>query len=243
MQWTDEAIVLGVRRHGETSVILEALTRDHGRHLGMVRGGRSRGLQPVLQPGNAVRLVWRARIDEHLGNYGVEGTSLHAARFLTSRLALFAVTHLSALVRLLPERDPHPALFEAMTGILEELSEPSLAPALAARFELAMLGELGFGLDLSACAASGATDELVYVSPRSGRAVSRTAGEPWRDRLLPLPAFLAGGGPLAPGDVAAAFRLTGHFLERDVFGPRGLALPEGRRALVDAAEAEDSDRI
>jgi DNA repair protein RecO (recombination protein O) len=240
MQWTDEAIVLGARRHGETSVILEALTRDHGRHLGLVRGGRSRSLQPVLQPGNAVSLVWRARIDEHLGHYSVEGLSLHAARFLTSRLALFAVTHLAALVRLLPERDPHPLLFGAMTGILQDLAEPDLAPALAARFELAMLSELGFGLDLSSCAATGATGDLAYVSPRSGRAVSRSAGEPWRDRLLPLPGFLTGAGSPGTGDVAAAFRLTGYFLERDVFGPRGLALPEGRRALVEAAgEARD----
>ena len=239
MEWTDDAIVLGARRHGESSVILEALTRGHGRHLGLVRGGRSRAQQPIIQAGNAVRLVWRARIDEHLGNFAVEGLTLHAARFLSSRLALFAVTHLSALVRLLPERDPHPGLFDALSRILADLDEPRLAPALAARFELEMLAELGFGLDLSACAATGSAEDLVYVSPKSGRAVSRAAGGPWRERLLALPGFLA-GAPGAPSGAAIvdAFRLTGFFLERDVFGPRGIAMPEGRQALVDAATSQ-----
>jgi DNA repair protein RecO (recombination protein O) len=236
MQWTDDGTILGVRRHGETSVILEALTRGHGRHLGLVRGGRSKRLMPILQPGNEVRLVWRARIDEHLGHYAVEGLTLHAARFLPSRLALFALSHLVALLRLLPERDPHPSLYEALGAVLEFADDPRVAPALVARFELEMLGELGFGLDLSACAASGSTKDLDYVSPRSGRAVGHDAGRPWRDRLLPLPAFLIGDeAPPTPDDVVAAFRLTGYFLERDVFGPRGLAMPLGRQALIDAA--------
>ncbi|MDQ0471607.1 DNA repair protein RecO [Labrys wisconsinensis] len=235
MQWTDDAFVLGVRRHGESSVILEALTREHGRHLGLVRGGRSRTLQPVLQPGNAVHLTWRARIDEQLGSYAVEGLALHAGRLMGSRLALYAVTHVAALVRLLPERDPHPALHEALGPLFEALADEAAAPALVARLELAMLTELGFGLDLSACAVTGATQDLIYVSPRSGRAVSRAAGAPWSDRLLPLPAFLRGLGEPRAEDVAGAFRLTGFFLQRDVFGPRGLVMPEGRQALVDAA--------
>jgi DNA repair protein RecO (recombination protein O) len=236
MEWVDDAVVLGTRRHGEASVILEALTRAHGRHLGLVRGGRSKALMPVLQPGNTVRLVWRARIDEHLGHYAVEGLSLHSARFLSSRLALFAITHLGALIRLLPERDPHPELYEVLGHVLQDLTDPELAPVLVARFELHMLAELGFGLDLSSCAATGATADLAYVSPRSGRAVSRQAGEPWRDRLLPLPRFLLDEGDMPGGSaVADAYRLTGFFLERDVFGPRGLALPEGRQALVEAA--------
>ena len=176
MEWTDEGIVLGVRRHGETSVILEAMTHHHGRHLGVVRGGRSRTLQPVLQPGNAVQVTWRARLDDHLGHFAVEGLSLHASRFLSSRLALFAISHVAVLLRLLPERDPHPSLHDALLEVVSVLADPRLAPALVARFELAILEELGFGLDLSACAATGEREDLIYVSPKTGRAVSRKAG-------------------------------------------------------------------
>lgn len=240
MEWRDEGIVLGVRRHGETSVILETLTRDHGRHLGLVRGGRSRAMQPILQPGNMVGLVWRARLDEHLGSFAVEGLALHAARLLTVRHALFAIGHLSALVRLLPERDPHPAIHAALATVIDVADDPAIVPALVARFEMEILSELGFGLDLTACAATGLNEELVYVSPKSGRAVSRAAGEPWRDRLLQLPAFLTGaGGAVTPADVAAAFRLTGHFLERDVFGPRGLPASQNREAFLRAVALLD----
>ncbi len=240
MEWSDSGYILGVRRHGESSVILEAMTREHGRHLGMVRGGRSRTLQPVLQPGNEVLLTWRARIEGHLGHFAVEGLTLHAARLLSSRLALFAMTHVAALVRLLPERDPHPGLHEALGQIIEALGEPALAPALVARFELEILSDLGFGLDLSACAVTGRQDELVYVSPKSGRAVCREAGAPWHDRLFHLPAFLRGGeGVPSAGDIADALRLTQYFLERDVFAPRGLAIPEGRRVLVESLAGRD----
>lgn len=233
MEWTDDGYILGLRRHGETSVILETMTREHGRHMGLVRGGRSKTMQPVLQPGNAVRLVWRARLDEHLGNFAVEGLALHAARFMEQRLALHAIGHVAALTRLLPERDPHPGIHEAIGLVIDVIDDAAVMPALIARFELAILAELGFGLDLTECAASGVVEDLVYVSPKSGRAVSRAAGEPWKDRLLPLPAFLRGeGNAVSPGDIAAAFRLTGFFLERDVYGPRGLAPPEGRALIA-----------
>lgn len=236
MEWVDDGIVLAARRHGEASIILETMTRDHGRHLGVVRGGRSRAMQPVLQAGNAVRLTWRARLDTHMGNFAVEALDCRAAALLPSRLALFALGHIAGLVRLLPERDPHPTVYEAFTELLDHIAEPRIAPALVARFELAMLDELGFGLDLSRCAASGATDDLVYVSPRSGRAVSRIAGEPWHARLLPLPAFMRGGAATPnAADVADALRLTGYFLERDVFGPRGISFPPGRQMLASAA--------
>lgn len=235
MEWTDNGYVLGVRRHGESSVILEAMTHNHGRHLGLVRGGRSRTLQPVLQPGNAVQLVWRARIDGHLGHYAVEGLDLHAAQFLSSRLALFAMTHVAALVRLLPERDPHPALHEALGQVIAVLADASLAPALVARFELEILSELGFGLDLSRCAATGRRDGLIYVSPKTGRAVSREAGAPWHDKLLPLPGFMRGEeGVPTRADIVDALKLTHYFLERDVLHPRGLVMPEGRRVLLEA---------
>jgi DNA repair protein RecO (recombination protein O) len=240
MEWRDEAFVLGVRRHGETSVILEAMTREHGRHLGLVRGGRSRAMQPVLQPGNAVGLVWRARLDEHLGIFAVEGLALNAARFIASRHALFAIGHLTALVRLLPERDPHPAIHAALAMVIGVIDDIALVPALVARFEMEILSELGFGLDLTACAATGRRDDLAYISPKSGRAVSREAGEPWRDRLLRLPPFLTGAGTdVTADDVMAAFRLTGFFLERDVFGPRGLPISENREAFLRAVAVVD----
>ena len=227
MQWTDEGIVLGVRRHGETSVILELLTLARGRHLGLVRGGRSTRLHGALQPGNSLGLVWRARLDEHLGAYAVEPLALRAGRLIASGLALAGVGYLGALMRLLPERDPHETLFEAV--------------ALIARFEAQVLAECGFSLDLERCAATGAREDLVYVSPKSGRAVSAAAGARWKERLLPLPAFLRPGAPApAPGaaEVADAFRLTGFFLTRDLFAPRGLPLPDSRRAFLAAAAKE-----
>jgi DNA repair protein RecO (recombination protein O) len=235
MQWTDEGIVLGVRRHGEASAILELMTREHGRHLGLVRGGAGSRLRPILQPGNRVNATWRARLDEHLGHYTVEGLDLPAASFLMAAHAAYGVTHLGALCRLLPERDPHPSIHAALTEILPHLTEARRAGPELARFELQLLGELGFGLDLDRCAATGATADLLYVSPRSGRAVSRAAGEPWRDKLLRLPAFL-GQPETEPSadELADGFAVTGFFLLRHVFEPRGLPLPHARESFVGA---------
>src|SRR5208282_2656098 len=157
MQWTDEAIVLGAKRHGETSVIVELMTRGHGRHLGLVRGGAGTRLRGVLQPGNALRATWRARLDEHLGHYTVEGTNLRAAGFLAAAHAVHGVTHLAALCRLLAEREPHAGIYDALETILVSLEDPRRAAPMIARFELRFLAELGFGLDLSSCAATGAT--------------------------------------------------------------------------------------
>ncbi len=235
MQWTDEGTVLGVKRHGETSVILELMTQAHGRHLGLVRGGASSRLRGVLQPGNALRATWRARLDEHLGNYAVEGLNLRAAVFLPAAHAVHGVTHLAALCRLLAEREPHAGLYATLEDILDRLEDPLVAAPMIARFELALLAELGFGLDLSSCAATGETEDLVYVSPRSGRAVSRGAGEAYRDRLIPLPAFLCDAAePTCAAELADAFALTGFFLDRHAFGPRGLPLPEAREPFVAA---------
>src|SRR6516165_1794452 len=183
MEWIDEGTVLGVKRHGETSIVLELMTRAHGRHLGLVRGGSGPRLRGILQPGNAVRATWRARLDEHLGLYLVEGASLRAAAFLTQPHALHGVS-------LLAEREPHSAIYEALAHILDRLDDAGAVAPMIARFELNFLAELGFGLDLAACAATGAKDDLVFVSPRSGRAVSRAAGEPYRDKLMRLPEFL-----------------------------------------------------
>jgi DNA repair protein RecO (recombination protein O) len=238
MHWTDEGLVLGTRRHGEAGVVLELLTREHGRHLGLVHGGRSQKLQPVLQPGNSVQATWRARLDEHLGTYTVEPLTSRAARLIASPLALAGIATLTALLRHLPERDPHPDLHEMAEALADHLDEPDLAGPLFVRFELALLAELGFGLDLSACAATGATRDLAYVSPKSGRAVSAAAGEPYRDRLLPLPGFLVGqprGNRPAPDEIAQGFALTGYFLDRAVFDPHGQRLPDERARFVASA--------
>ncbi|MCX7304634.1 MAG: DNA repair protein RecO [Hyphomicrobiales bacterium] len=236
MEWRDEGIILGTRRHGETSAILEVMTRAHGRHLGLVRGGRSRKQQPVLQAGNRVDVIWRARLDEHLGAFQVEPLDLNAARLFDSASAIYGLQTLAGHLRLLPERDSHERLYETLGLVIDHLDDPRAAGELVVRFEVMMLDELGFGLDLSECAATGASVDLAYVSPKSGRAVSRSAGEPWRDRMLALPAFLLGGTGLR-ADAAAiedAFRLTGFFFSRHVYEPRGFGEPEARAAFLGA---------
>ncbi|WP_152045421.1 DNA repair protein RecO [Aureimonas psammosilenae] len=235
MEWRESAIVLGLRRYGETSVIAELMTRERGRHLGIVRGGRSRRLQPVLQPGNEVDAVWRARIDEQLGTYVVEPLELRAARLMESAVALHGIQLLAAHLRLLPERDPHKRLYDGVKLILDHFDDARKTGELILRFEAALLEELGFGLDLTSCAATGETDDLIYVSPKSGRAVGREPGEPWRDRLLPLPAFLRDAGTRPEGDdIADGFRTIGYFLSRHVWSPRAIAEPPSRAALIAA---------
>ncbi len=234
MRWQDEAIVIGVRAHGETAAVVELLTRSHGRHLGLVHGGRSRKARPVLQTGNHVDVTWMARLEEHLGAVTVEARRSFGAEAMDDASALAGVLSLTALARLLPERDPHPSLFEITVFVLGFLDDASVWPALMVRWEIALLDHLGFGMDLTHCASSGAREDLIYVSPKSGRAVSRAAGEPFKDRLLPLPPFLrpGGKGDVTAADLAAGFALTGHFLDVRVLQPRGLVLPETRGRLV-----------
>ncbi len=235
MEWRDDGIVLGIRRHGETSAILEVMTRAHGRHLGLVRGGRSRRQQPVLQAGNSVTVMWRARLDEHLGTFQIEPLALHAARLFDSAVAIYGLQTLAAHLRLLPERDPHSGLVEALGQMIEQHDDAAAAAELIVRFELLVLEELGFGLDLAACAATGSREDLAYVSPRSGRAVSRVAGAPWAERMLVLPGFLAAHGRRPePAELEAAFRLTDYFFHRHVYAPRGLTAPEARAGFVRA---------
>ena len=233
MQWSDEGIILGVKRHGETSVIADVLTRDHGRYLGLVRGGRSRVQRPVLQAGNSVAAVWRARIEDHLGGFVLEPVKLRAASIMDDPFRLAGLMTLTALAQLLPEREAHRRLHEARLLVLDQLEADGVWPALLVRWEMGLLEELGFGLDIAQCAATGAREGLAYVSPKTGRAVSLEAGEPWKDRLLALPAFLGteGGSP-DRADIQAGFKLTGYFLERHVMGPRGVAMPEARDRVL-----------
>ena len=234
MEWSDEGVILSARPHGETGAVLELFTRAHGRHLGLVHGGRSRKLRPILQTGNHIDATWKARLADHLGHFAVELRKGFAAAIMDDAAALAALTSLAALSRLLPERDPHPNLFEVTLFVLGFLDERSVWPALLVRWELALLEELGFGLDLASCAATGQTTELVYVSPKSGRAVSAAAGEPYKGRLLPLPAFLRRGpaGDVTLKDVHAGFAVTGHFLEARVLRPRELTMPQARMRLL-----------
>jgi DNA repair protein RecO (recombination protein O) len=234
MEWTDEGIVLGTRRHGEANAIMEVMTQGHGRHLGLVRGGSGTRLRPLLQPGNMVRVVWRARLDEHLGNYVVEPLRLHGASQLGASHVVYGVTHLAALCRLLPERDPHPEVHDRLATILQQLENPLAAGAEMVRFELHILAELGFGLDLQSCVATGTATDLGYVSPKSGRAVSRAAAAPWQDRLFRLPAFLSKVGVPSLDDIADGFALTGFFLSHRVLEPRGVGFADAREGFIAA---------
>jgi len=233
MDFSDEGILLSARPLGEANAIAELLTARHGRHLGLVRGGRSRRMRPLLQPGNLLSLSWRARLSDHLGSFAVELIDPNAARVLDDEAALMAISSLTTLAKHLPERDPHPELYQGTLEVLRALDHAKIWPALLVRWEMMLLEDLGFGLDLNTCAATGVDADLAYVSPKSGRAVSRDAGKPYCDRLLKLPRFLLEEeAEPAPGDVLAAFALTGHFLERDVLAPQGLALPQARERLI-----------
>jgi DNA repair protein RecO (recombination protein O) len=233
MDFTDEGIFISAKPLGEANAVAEILTAAHGRHLGLVRGGRSRRLRPLLQPGNLLSLSWRARLADHLGGFAVELIDPLAARVLDDQAALSAIGSLTSLVKLLPERDPHPELYHGALQVLRALDDAGRWPALLVHWEMMLLQDLGFGLDLSACAATGVTTDLAFVSPRSGRAVSHHAGEAYGDRLLKLPRFLVEEeADASPQDVVAGLALTGHFLERHVLAPHGQALPQSRERLI-----------
>jgi DNA repair protein RecO (recombination protein O) len=240
MEWSDEAIVLNVRPHGETAAILDALTRLHGRHSGLVRGGTSSKGRAVLQPGNRVRLTWRARLSENLGVFTVELMQSRAGEMFEERAALVGLNALSAIAAaVLPEREPHEAAFESADALLNAMAAHGFADwaPLFVRWEAGLLNELGFGLDLARCASTGSAEDLIYVSPRTGRAVSRDAGEPYRDRLLPLPAFLLGrqAGEAGAQEILAGLELTGHFLHQWVLAPHDKKMPDARQRLTELA--------
>ncbi|MGB6770347.1 MAG: DNA repair protein RecO [Methyloceanibacter sp.] len=234
MDFSDEGILISAKPLGEANTVAELLTARHGRHLGLVRGGRSRRMRPLMQLGNVLSVTWRARLADHLGGYNLELIEPYAARVLDDQAALAAIGSLTGLAKQLPERDPHPQLYRGALEVLQSLDDANVWPALLVRWEMMLLQDLGFGLDLSECAATGTDADLIYVSPRSGRAVSRDAGQPFCDRLLKLPRFLLeDDASPAPSDILAGFALTGHFLERDVLAPQGLASPAARTRLIE----------
>lgn len=244
MEWQDAAIVLEARPHGETSVVAQLLTQHHGRHAGLVRGARTRrGRGAVIEPGYVVKATWRARLAEHLGNFVVEPERHVAARLLDQPQRLAALASACALLSAaLPERAPYPGVYAATGALLQVLQDAAdgIWPAVYVKWELGLLAALGYGLDLDRCAATGRSDDLAYVSPRTGRAVSREAGAPYHDRLLSLPAFLRGDQRTADSDaVRAGLELAGYFLEHRLFAALNRPLPPPRERLVSLIAKSD----
>ncbi|HSD35823.1 MAG TPA: DNA repair protein RecO [Alphaproteobacteria bacterium] len=236
MDWRDEGIVLTLRPLGESGAVVTLLTREHGRHAGLARGGAGRRGRALYQTGNRLAATWRARLGEQLGTLSAELIEAHGARFIEDPLRLAALASAAALAEgALPEREPHRAVYDRLLALLEAIEADDHStgwPADYARWELALLADLGFGLDLARCAVTGETQSLTHVSPRTGRAVSAEAAAPYRDLLLPLPAFLGGTGTARPGEVLQALALTGHFLEQNIFHPPQ-GLPAARGRLID----------
>lgn len=236
IEWRDEGALLAVRRHGEGNAIVEVFTAAHGRHLGVVRGGGGRRLSPILQPGAQLDVTWSARLEDHLGAFRVEPIRSRAALVMGDPLALKGLTAICALMSfLLPEREPHPELYARTTQLLDLLGRTEAWPLAYLRWELAVLAEMGFALDLETCAVSGATEDLAFVSPKSGRAVSRAAAGDWAPRLLPLPPVLRGAGEDSDPEIAEGLELTGYFLEHRLAPSLGdKPVPAARARLVEA---------
>lgn len=236
ISWQDEGAVLRVRPHGETSAIVEVFTIAHGRHAGVVRGGISRKIAPILQPGSQVAVTWKARLDDHMGSFTVEPLRSRAALAMGDRLALSGLNAVCGLLAVvLPEREAHPPLYDRTIQLLDLLGQSEIWPLAYLRWEQALLEELGFGLDLSACAVRGVNEDLAFVSPKSGRAVSREAAGDWADRLLPLPPVLAGKGDAGAADIVTALGTTGYFIERRLLRSLGqVPMPAARARLLSA---------
>lgn len=244
MDWHDEGALLSVRPHGESSAIIEVFTAGHGRHAGIVRGGASRRMAPVLQQGAQLSVEWRARLEDHLGSYRVELLKSRAAAAMSERRALYGMSATCALLSFaLPEREPHPGLYGATQHLLDAFGTDPRWPELYLLWERALLEELGFALDLGTCAVTGATEDLIYVSPKSGRAVSRQGAGDWADRLLPLTAPLRGAPAERPRDIVEGLRTTGYFLETWLAPSLGSTpLPAARARLAALLEREENRR-
>ena len=236
IEWRDEAALLATRPFGETSVIIEVFSAMHGRHAGVVRGGISRKLAPVLQPGAQVQVTWKARLENHLGTFTVEPVRSRAAVAMGDRLALAGLNAVCALLaHVLPEREAHPPLYDRTVALLDLLGQGDVWPLAYLRWEQALLEEMGFGLDLSRCAVRGVNEDLAFVSPKTGRAVSRDGAGAWVDRLLPLPPVLAGQGEATHAQIVIALGTTGYFIEHQLVKSLGdKALPAARARLLDA---------
>lgn len=236
MEWRGTGILLAVRRHGESSAIIEVFTPDQGRHAGVVRGGTSRKIAPILQPGAQLDVAWRARLEDHIGSFTVEPIRSRADVAMADRLSLAGLNTVTALLSFcLPEREPHAPLYTRTEQLLDILGQPDIWPLAYLRWEVALLEEMGHGLDLSACAVTGSRDDLVYVSPKTGRAVSRNGAGDWADRLLPLPDVLRGVGPAPDAEIIQGFATTGHFLRNHLAANLGnRPLPEARDRFVEA---------
>ncbi|MEM9170877.1 MAG: DNA repair protein RecO [Pseudomonadota bacterium] len=238
MEFTDQAVVLHARAHGESHAVADLFTEAHGRWAGLVYGGQGRKQTPVLQPGNAVYVTWRGRGGDSLGHFTLELGEARAAAALHDRLALEALTGACATaLACLTEREAQTPVYRAMTVVLDAVDDPEVWPALMARWEIGLLAALGFGLALDRCAATGRRDDLVYVSPKSGAAVSADAGAPYADKLFRLPSFLGGVGEAGPEDGADALKLTAYFLETRLLHPVNAELPEARRRLPERLAA------
>lgn len=239
MEWRDEAILLSSRRHGESAAIIDVLAPAHGRCSGVVRGGASRKLAPILQPGAQLDVTWKARLEDHLGTFTVEPIRSRAAASLGDRLSLAGLNAVvSLLLFCLPEREVHGRLYDKTRALLDLLGQPEIWPLAYLQWEVLLLDDLGFGLDLTECAVLGpGADDLIYVSPKTGRAVSRKGAGEWADRLLPLPSCLLGKGEAEDGDLLTALNVTGHFLAHHVAPELGnKPLPDARGRFIERLE-------
>ena len=235
MEWRDTGVLLSSRRHGESSAIIDVFTPEHGRHAGVVRGGTSRKIAPILQPGAQLDLAWRARLQDHIGSFSVEPIRSRAALVMDSRLALAGLNAVTALLSFcLPEREPHTALYDRSVQLLDLLGQDDIWPLAYLKWELALLEDMGYALDLSACAVTGTTEDLAYVSPKSGRAVSRSAAGEWVDRMLPLPQVMLNKGDAPDTEIYESLKTTGHFLHAHLAADLGTRpLPEARARLIE----------
>lgn len=239
MDWRDTGILLSCRPHGESSAIIDTFTPEHGRHAGVVRGGTSRKIAPILQPGAQLDLAWRARLEEHIGSFSVEPVRSRAALVMQSRLALAGLNAVTALLSFcLPEREVHIDLYAQTVRLLDLLGQDDIWPLAYLRWELFLLEDMGYALDLKSCAVTGTTDNLIYVSPKSGRAVSAAAAGEWADRLLPLPPVMLGQGSAPDSEIRDGLRTTGHFLHAHLAADLGTRpLPDARARLLDRITA------